>query len=394
MLSLEVSPGSPAVHGYRRPTLWYNFRLPGGSSISDVALVGPAPTTYTRSSAAMAFDENGVLQQYGIDIPAFDHDPYTGEALGLLIEPARAMRALWNRDLTNAVWVKTNCTSALDETGLKGDANACSTLTATGANATCLQTVTFASNDVFYSAWVKRKTGTGDIQMTADGGATWTTLTDLSSSVFKRYVVNQTLANAVIGFRIVTSGDEIIVDFNQHEVNVPNATSLRVTNAASVTRQATALYLINEMDWYNNSGPGTIYSSMRHYADDGTHRYVFDITNNSTDTRNSHRIINPDRNWVYRQSATVEATITGTSGFPAYGVVDKMASAWDVNDGVFVANGSVIGTDNSMIMHTDASRMLMAIRQGGGADYFYGWFGEIIYWPYRLPTAALQAMTT
>jgi len=45
--------------------------------------------TFTRSSTATYFDNNGILQTSLSGIPRFDHNPTTGESLGLLIEEQR-----------------------------------------------------------------------------------------------------------------------------------------------------------------------------------------------------------------------------------------------------------------------------------------------------------------
>lgn len=41
---------------------------------------------FERASTATYFDSDGVLQTAAVDEPRFDHDPVTGEALGVLIE--------------------------------------------------------------------------------------------------------------------------------------------------------------------------------------------------------------------------------------------------------------------------------------------------------------------
>ena len=45
--------------------------------------------TLTRASSATYWDANGVLQTAAADEPRFDHDPVTGERLGLLREEQR-----------------------------------------------------------------------------------------------------------------------------------------------------------------------------------------------------------------------------------------------------------------------------------------------------------------
>lgn len=57
--------------------------------------------TFTRNSAATYWDANGVLQTAAIDEPRFDHDPVTGEPLGILIEEQRTNEQLLTNDMTS-----------------------------------------------------------------------------------------------------------------------------------------------------------------------------------------------------------------------------------------------------------------------------------------------------
>jgi hypothetical protein len=158
----------------------------------------------------------------------------TNGVIGVLLEGASTNDALHSADLSNSAWVKTGGTAAKDATGLDGVAGSASTFTATAGNATCLQTVTAASAKRTYSVDIKRKTGTGVVEITIDGGTTWTPVT-LSTAFFTRFQVTQTLANPQFGIRLVTSGDAVEVDANQCEV-LPFASSRIPTTTAAVTR--------------------------------------------------------------------------------------------------------------------------------------------------------------
>jgi hypothetical protein len=147
---------------------------------------------------------------------ALDYDPVTHAAKGLLCEPQATNSCLWNRDLTNAAWTKSNVTAAKDQTGVDGVANAASKITATAANGTCLQAITLASSARYQTAFVQRITGSGVINMTMDNGTTWTAIT-VTSSWQRLEIPTQTLANPTVGFRIVTSGDAVAVDLVQNE---------------------------------------------------------------------------------------------------------------------------------------------------------------------------------
>lgn len=206
---------------------------------------GDAPGDYefTRTGTAMSVDSDGnafSVAENGFRMPYLY--PSLPTVRGGLLERARTNPVLHSRDLTNAAWVKTNVTPLKDQAGIDGAASSASRITATAANGTCLQAVTLASSDRFQSAYVKRLVGSGTIQMTMDNGATWTTVTTTTS--WTRVVIPvQTLANPTVGFRIVTSGDSIAVDFVQNENGI-EPTSPIATTTLAVTR--------NDETWYSD----------------------------------------------------------------------------------------------------------------------------------------------
>ncbi len=197
--------------------------------------------TITRSTTGYATNTDGTLTLF---------QPNTfriGVGNGLLIEEGAINEALWSRDMTNAVWAKTTMTAAKDQTDINGVANAASSITATGANATILQTVTRASDTVWQSAYIKRLVGSGTINMTTDNGVTWTVVT--ATAAWTRVTIPvQTLANPICGFRIVTSGDSIAVDFVQNEHAIGGGTAdfssspIPTTTAAAIRQSDLPLW--------------------------------------------------------------------------------------------------------------------------------------------------------
>jgi hypothetical protein len=172
---------------------------------------------------------------------------------GLLIEEARTNRALWCRDATQTNWVKVNVTASKNQTGIDGVANACSSLTSTLANGTCVQSITLSSGSRTSSVYLKRITGTGNIQVSLDG-TTYSTV-DLSNGLWNRIVISATVLNPVVGIRIVTSGDAVAMDFGQVEDGA-FATSPIMTTTATVTRSADAASMTgNNFDgWMSEFG--------------------------------------------------------------------------------------------------------------------------------------------
>jgi len=195
--------------------------------------------TFTRATPAVSYAET----PDGLLVPFSAGQPRIVSGSGYLPEESRTNVVLWNRDLTNAAWTKSSITAAKDQTGPDGVANSASSITATGANGTVLQAITLGSSARFQTARIKRITGSGTIQMTMDNGATWTSVT-VTSAWTRVSIPTQTLANPTVGFRIVTSGDAVAVDFVQNE-NGTSATSDIPTTTASVTRANDIAYIAN-----------------------------------------------------------------------------------------------------------------------------------------------------
>ena len=72
--------------GGARPTLDLNFA--NNESLVD-SVTGKNLVTHTRASSATYADGDGVIQSATTNTPRFDHNPATGESLGLLVEEAR-----------------------------------------------------------------------------------------------------------------------------------------------------------------------------------------------------------------------------------------------------------------------------------------------------------------
>jgi hypothetical protein len=152
---------------------------------------------------------------------------------GILIEEARTNRLLWNRDATQTQWVKTNITAAKDQTGIDGVANAASSLTATDDNGTCIQTITLAAGNRTGSVYLKRLTGTGNVQVTLDG-STYSTV-ELSDTEWYRIVLSGSVTNPTVGIKIVVDGDAVAMDYGQVEDGL-FVTSPILTTTATATR--------------------------------------------------------------------------------------------------------------------------------------------------------------
>jgi hypothetical protein len=270
--------------------------------------------------------------------------------------------------MQDATWTATNVTVADGGISAPDGSNNASTLTATAANGTVLLTAN--ATGATYSVWLKRKTGTGTINITANSGTTWVAVT--LGTDWRRFQVSATSAAQKAGIRIVTDTDAIYAWGNQFE-NLPYATSFIPTTTAALTRGAESLS-------YVNSGNRTAatesifikFAPISTFANDGISRLLTDtdtkrriaykstvatsfigypnVTDSSGTTTTTTTIPTVGSSYVY--SATMQATgnpnltcyLNGTSeGTPDND--DFTENAWGTS--------FYIGTANDLTNHID-----------------------------------------
>lgn len=207
--------------------------------------------TYTSASARTAL-VNGVLQTFAANVPRIQ---VINGIASYLSEPTASNIAIQCRDMTQAAWVKANATAALTATGIDNAANSASTITATAASATVLQTITQVATQDVASFWLRRRTGSGTVNITQDG-VTWFPVA-LTAAWQRFRIAVATLTNPVIGVQIVTSGDAVDVDYTQLEAGGV-ATSNILTTTVAVSRAADNLFIPSTL--CNLTTTGTIYA--------------------------------------------------------------------------------------------------------------------------------------
>lgn len=185
----------------------------------------------SRGGGGLQLGTDGFFSLVASNLPRF-----TGATQDLLVELSQTPILAGRRSLTNAAWTATNATVAVSARGIDNVANRASRVTATAANATVTQAVTLTSASRTGGAYLRRVTGSGDVQITMDGGTSWTTVS--ITGTWARYTLTQTLANPTFGVRLVTSGDVIEVDYADIEARafmttpVPDGQSSRPAEAA------------------------------------------------------------------------------------------------------------------------------------------------------------------
>jgi hypothetical protein len=191
--------------------------------------------TVSRNTTATRINSSGLIESVASGVPRID---WLGQSCpGLLVEASAQNQALWSRDLSvSGTWAASGITAVRNAVGADGTASGATTLTATAASATITQNISHASQSRIFSAYMRRVSGSGQIQLTTNGGTNWETVT-LTSAFAPFNSGAQTVASGQVGIRMIASGDVIEVDFTQAEVG-PIATSPIPTTVAAVSRAA------------------------------------------------------------------------------------------------------------------------------------------------------------
>jgi hypothetical protein len=378
---------------FRNAPFWYDFvrGLTGGYCGTAIATC----ISITRTTVGNAQTVSGTWTAFG-----------TGALRrtdkGLLIEQAATNNLLWSRDWTNAAWTKTNANAALDAIGIDGVAASATTLTATAGNATALQSITLGSASYTGSVAIKCVTCTGNVQITIDNGTTWTTANAtscqnqnfaaavLSTTTFVRCRFQQTLANPVVGVRIVNSGDSVVVDGAQLEAAISGTgaaatiSSPIYTTTVAATRNADDLVptgaLLNCIgnavgSLYARTGPITALGTNTVVNGSATNRFLiyYQSTTNNTRTNHGGTILIATLGSGSVTTTDTKSVLTHTSGVRA-----------------LVGNGGTVVTDATTVA---VSATAFIGRTSASASYLNGYLKELACWPSILTNAQALALS-
>ena len=168
-----------------------------------------------------------------------------------------ANQALYSQLFSNAAWVKTSCTLTAGQTDSAAGTEAF-TMTATGNNATLLQSVVLDGTlNRTISIGIKRKTGTGAVSITVDGS---TYSVETISGSWARYDTTLTASGTVTaGIKLATSGDEVYIEWAQLEDGVATTYATNTANRYTVTQ-------ITDADYPSNTTRGCAFLDGRFFV--------------------------------------------------------------------------------------------------------------------------------
>lgn len=318
-----------------------DLRFASQKNLNDY-ITGQNLITFSRpvganQSPGTYVDENGIIQLSSANQPRFDHDPTTGESLGLLIEDSRT-NILLNSATLSTQSVTTSATAyALSFYGtgtvtLSGTSNA-GPLTGTGANDRV--TLTFTPT-------------AGTLTLTITG----------------------TVSNAQL-----------------EEGSFP--TSYIPTTGTALTRSADNASITGAdfSSWFN-SPEGTLFTDLQTA---NTSCFGWNVSDGSN---NNRFVFDPGVN-----TGTAAAVVSGgatTFGAPPTVLAGggKIAFAYKPNDcGVYGNQTQLVGISPAAVP-TGLNQIGLGYRGNYAPDAFLnGTISRLTYWPERLADATLQAIT-
>lgn len=187
------------------PLWWVDFWWKAEDSINP--RIGQHGT-FTRASTATFINSDGVVDYARSGEFRSRHFPSAAAGRTGLLEAQRTNHATMSETLEGADWAATNVNVGTDDNVGPDGFTTAETLTASAGNGTLIQDLgVIGAAAVSFSIWLKRKTGTGDIDLTVDGGAGWTTVA--VTSTWTRFEITQGLADPDFGIRIVTNADAV-----------------------------------------------------------------------------------------------------------------------------------------------------------------------------------------
>jgi len=435
-----------AVPGWAKNELWrkaravpsLDLRFTDSKSLVD-ATTGQSLVTFTRASDGTFVGSDGVLQTAVTNAPRFDHNPTTGESLGLLVEEARTNLVLRSEEFDNASW---------SQTGLKafGSGSVANAIAAPNGSVTAdflvdnTSTGEHFTNQIFtavsgtsytFSVFIKpsaNKTGvmlrytstvfggiTNQIQVvfatgavTALTGTPTGTATPLPNGWWRISITATATANGTPQARVQfysnngtsstytgdgTSGYYLwgaqleTGAFPTSYIPTTTAAATRAADVASITGSAFS-------SWYRQDEGSICLSGAPRYAFGGINTFprAFAISDGTTATMIDmrYRVLSSfsDSGYAVANGGVTQATYDSASNTAG----QVMSMAYQANSFAFSIGGALPDSDTSGTVPT-VDRMILG-NIPGGTTTLNGTIRRLTYWPQRLANSTLQSITS
>jgi hypothetical protein len=390
--------------------------------------------TFTRASGGSYTGADGYIKFAGVNEARFDHDPMTGESLGLLIEESRSNLITYSEQFNDAGWAKVDAgiTTNTSATTAPDGSNNAEKLVENTSNSTHLvyagSSALTAGQSYVISVYVKAAERTfasiGSVTSSSGTGINlstgalvnvnvpgWTTASTRSVINIGNgwYRVTVTVSSATgnnslfDSIRIFTNngttttytgdGTSGIYIWGAQLEAGPFPTSYIPTAGSTVTRTADNASMSGEnfSSWHNQS-EGTVY--IRSYANNPS-GVMFSIESGNSSINNSILLGATPSNLTFRvrgASATTQASFTLASA-GEFSFFKNYIGTYSTNSFNASVNGVISGSDDVDGIPPNIQNNLKIGYNASPNTTINGTISRLTYYPKRLPNAQLQALT-
>lgn len=390
------------------PTLDLNFEETK-TLTDDVS--GNNLVTFSRASSGTYVGSDGLIKTAVTDAPRFDHDPVTGESLGLLIEEARTNFSKYSRRfdvISGDSWAPVAPAAVAGSTTTAPDGTSAGIYmadTITGATGTAFNTSVVkqvytvpnnANSKYTFSVYIKLLTATQASIYIRDGATGSVSSASVeNTSDWQRVVVTSSanLTNATPHtFYIGNTDGDIAVWGSQIEKGAFSSSYI-TTDASTVTRSPDIASIegTNFSSWYNQS-EGTVFIDAKNYPHPVTGKALVPLafSNNTYNNRITlaGSIGTAQFNFDVTAAGSFSRAILGnfvSSGLKASGGYKSTGSAGSLDGAAAVTSN----TPNipSVIGQLDIGRA------HDGNNYLNGHISRLAYFPTRKTDQELINLT-
>ena len=424
MSQLLVAQRALTVPGWAKDALWrraqavpsLDLRFADNKSLVDVA-TGASLVTFTRASSGTFVDSAGVLQTAVTNVPRFDHNPTTGESLGLLVEEARTNLLLRSEEFDNASWGTLNSTVTANTQLAPNGTTSAETLTdvngVTSANVGCFQSTTLADSTTYsMSCYVKAgtkttcrvgiraKDGTNILAnfnlsavSTTVGNALSSTIQDAGNGWYRCTAICASATGATGPRGIVfidtasytANGTGTIHVWGAQLEAGASPTSYIATTTAAATRAADVVSITGSAfsSWYRQD-EGTVFVNAINPAASTT---LYAASDGTTNNR-----IQVDAGTNSRVARVVTGGTTQAANSIAYtfGAQQQFALSYVLNS-INFANAGTLGTEDTSATIPTVDQLRIGANPTG-VGTLNSTISRLTYWPQALPSR-LQSLT-
>ena len=411
------SPASndPLLDLNTQPSLDLQFAT--GKTLND-RVSGNNLITFSRADAttcATYVDSNGVIQTAAANVPRFDHDPVTGESLGLLIEEERTNELARSEEFDNAYWVKNQTTVVpnnvaspdgtstaellLDNSSLSN--HAINRITSTLSNGTDYTFSVYAKSEILNHCFLLFYSGSTAFPLTVASydlanitassvqGSPNFNIQDVGNGWRRLSITKTTIAAAtsLIEVRLSQdgvwnnrtysgSGQGIYLWGAQLEANASFPTSYIPTSGSAVTRSSDLASIegTNFSSWYNQSEGTWSVDFANDLSKQGSYQGVLALDSNVPRIE-GNSLVGFGGSTVFSPSSTEKVAL-------AYGSTEGRA----INGSVASGSGGTITNKTKVGIGTGAIT--------GQGYQLSTTISRLTYYPYRLADATLQEITS